>query len=188
MGNTADHQRLKVSPVTKLAIFLSVSALLLWFSWPFLRNRQTHGFYRFFAFETILVLLLINVEYWFIDPFSPLQLVSWVFLICSLVLAIHGFYLLRVIGRPQGEFENTTRLVIVGAYKYIRHPLYASLLYGGWGIFFKDPSLSAILLAVVASLFLYATARVEESENIGRFGAAYEEYMKSTRMFIPYVF
>jgi protein-S-isoprenylcysteine O-methyltransferase Ste14 len=106
----------------------------------------------------------------------------------SLILAVHGFYLLKVIGQPKDNFENTTRLVIVGAYKYIRHPLYASLLVGTWGVFFKDPSLLGGLLAGVASLFIFATARTEESENIVKFGSAYEEYIKSTSMFIPFVF
>jgi protein-S-isoprenylcysteine O-methyltransferase Ste14 len=174
--------------VAKLIIFVLVSAPLLWFSWPFLRDRHTHGFYRFFAFETILVLLLVNVDRWFLNPFSPLQILSWVLLILSLCLAIHGFYLLRMIGRPERNFEDTTRLVIVGAYKYIRHPLYASLLFLGWGIFFKDVSLQGGLLALVGSLFLVATARTEESENVAKFGSEYKDYIKSTRMFIPFVF
>lgn len=174
--------------MAKLIIFLVVSAPLLWFSWPFLRDRRTHGFYRFFAFETLLVLFVSNVDRWFLNPFSPVQIVSWVLLSSSLFLALHGFYLLRIIGQPRDNFENTTRLVIVGAYKYIRHPLYASLLLLGWGVFFKDGTLPGVLLALIASLFLVATARTEESENVAKFGSEYEDYIKSTRMFIPFVF
>lgn len=116
------------------------------------------------------------------------QCVSWMLLTCSLGLAIHGFYLLQVIGRPQGNFENTTSLVVTGAYRFIRHPLYASLIFLTWGVFFKDLSVLGILLSIVASTFLFATAKAEESENTAKFGGAYEEYSKSTRMFIPYVF
>ena len=43
-------------------------------------------------------------------------------------------------------------------------------------------------LAVVASLFLTLTARTEEAENIRFFGAAYEDYMKRTKMFVPFLF
>ncbi len=172
----------------KLIVFVLVSAGILLFSLPSLRNPKSHGFFRFFAFEIILVLFLANFKYWVDDPLSVHQILSWVLLICSLLLAVHGFRLLQIIGRPRGNFENTTQLVIVGAYKYIRHPLYCSLLLLTWGICLKDPGLFSILLGLVASVFLYATARAEESENQARFGAEYEAYLKSTKMFIPGVF
>jgi len=109
-------------------------------------------------------------------------------LLSSLLLAAHGFHLLLTIGRPKDGFENTTTLVLRGAYKYIRHPLYASLLLLGWGTFFKDPSLLGGSLALVVSVFLIGTARVEEAENLQKFGPDYAHYMKSTRMFIPFLF
>jgi hypothetical protein len=110
-------------------IFALFSAGILWFSWPSLRRPRSHGFFRFFAFEATLGLILLNLRDWFRAPFSWHQLISWVLLVSSLLLVIHGFYLLRRIGRPVGDFEQTTHLVRVGAYRYIRHPLYASLLY-----------------------------------------------------------
>jgi protein-S-isoprenylcysteine O-methyltransferase Ste14 len=169
-------------------IFALFSAGILWFSWPSLRRPRSHGFFRFFAFEATLGLILLNLRDWFRAPFSWHQLISWVLLVSSLLLVIHGFYLLRRIGRPVGDFEQTTHLVRVGAYRYIRHPLYASLLYLAWGVFFKSPSLLDGLLAVLATTFLYATARVEEAENVARFGQEYAEYMHSTRRFVPFVF
>ncbi|HEY6950920.1 MAG TPA: isoprenylcysteine carboxylmethyltransferase family protein [Bacteroidota bacterium] len=176
------------SAMTKLIIFCLITAGLAWFSRHSLANRRAHGFYRFFAFETLLVLILANIDFWFHDPFSWNQIVSWIFLLSSLALAVHGFYLLRVIGKPQGDFENTTRLVRIGAYRYIRHPLYSSLVVLTPGVFFKDPSVLGILLWGTTTLFLYATARTEESENTAKFGEEYAEYMQSTRMFIPYLF
>ncbi len=85
-------------------------------------------------------------------------------------------------------FENTTTLVIVGTYKYIRHPLYSSLLLLGWGIFFKNLSLLSSILVLVTSAFLIATAKVEETENLEKFGSDYAVYMKTTKMFIPFLF
>jgi len=169
----------------KLIIFVVVSAGIIYLSWPSLRNPHSHGFFRFFAFESILVLILLNIENWFSDPFSVHQVISWLLLFSSLPLAVHGFYLLRIIGKPQG---NTTTLVMIGAYKYIRHPLYVSLLLLAWGVFFKGPSLLGCLLAMVTSTFLIATARVEEEENLNKFGPDYVAYMKKTKMFIPFLF
>ncbi len=170
-----------------MAVFVTVSAGIVAASWPSLRDRRSHGFPRFFAFEAIAALVAINLGAWFRDPFSIRQILSWALLLASLLLAIHGFALLRTIGRPSGGLETTTALVTAGAYRYIRHPLYASLLLLAWGAYVKDPSLAAIVLALAASGFLFATARIEEAENVQRFGAAYASYMRRSRMFVPWV-
>jgi len=56
-----------------------------------------------------------------------------------------------------------------------------------WGIFFKDFSLFSIALVLIATIFLIATAMVEEKENIQKFGAEYTAYMKETKRFIPFL-
>jgi protein-S-isoprenylcysteine O-methyltransferase Ste14 len=174
--------------LVKLIIFVVANAGILFVSWKPLSNPRSHGFYRFFAFESTLVLVLLNLENWFRDPFSVHQIVSWLLLLASIILVVHGIYLLRVLGRPKSGIESTTMLVIVGAYKYIRHPLYSSLLFLAWGVFCKAPSIPGSILAVVATAFLVATARIEESENVQKFGVEYTAYIKKTRMFIPFLF
>ena len=164
-------------------------------SWRSLRNPRSHGFPRFFAFEAVLCLVVWNAPHWFSRPAAPAQILSWILLTVSLVLAIHGFRLLRLVGRPAPpapgspihHIENTTTLVTVGAYRYIRHPLYASVLFGTWGVVLKAPSPPSLALGLVASACLVATARAEEAENLIRFGDAYRQYMARTRRFIPFV-
>jgi protein-S-isoprenylcysteine O-methyltransferase Ste14 len=180
-----------------IVVFILASAGILYVSRASLRARGSHGFYRFFAWEAILALFLLNWDVWFVGLFSLHQLISWPLLLVSIFLVLHSVYLLRVVGKPdesagsdvpQLGIEKTTTLVTVGAYKYIRHPLYSSLLFLCWGVFFKDPSWLGGLLASLATGFLVATAKVEEAEDIRHFGAAYKEYMKHTRMFIPFLF
>ena len=72
--------------------------------------------------------------------------------------------------------------------KYIRHPLYTSLLLLGWRAFFKDPSLPGGILVLATCAFLTTTARVEEAENLDKFGVDYAAYMGTTKMFIPFLF
>ncbi len=84
--------------------------------------------------------------------------------------------------------EKTTELVTVGIYRYNRHPIYSSLLFLAWGAFFKHPSLAGLFLVMTATFFLMMTAKMEEAENVRFFGAAYQSYMKKTRMFIPLLF
>lgn len=180
----------------QVIIFCVVSVFLIYLSKNCLFAPRSHGFYRFFAFESILALVLINAREWFSNPFSIHQVISWLLLIISIVLVVHGAYLLRVVGRPKKEredreligIEKTTSLVTIGAYRYIRHPIYASLFYGAYGAFFKNPSWPGIALALSATIFLVLTAKIEEKECIRFFGADYQAYMKQTKMFIPFLF
>jgi len=183
--------------VLKLAFFVVVSAVFAYISRASLPVPRSHGFHRFFAWECILALFLLNVERWFRDPFSVPQIVSWLLLIVSAFLVILGVRLLRRSGKPDGTreeapllaFEKTTTLVVEGIYRYIRHPMYSSLLFLAWGIFFKDvTSWAGIGLVVAATFFLTMTAKAEEGEDIRFFGTAYQDYMRRTRMFIPFLF
>jgi protein-S-isoprenylcysteine O-methyltransferase Ste14 len=181
----------------RLAIFAIGTILLIAVSWKSLVKPRSHGFYRFFAWECILLLFVVNIKYWFKNPFAWYQLIAWILLFASLVPLGFGVHSLRTRGKPvakrEGDdsllgFEKTTSLVTTGIYKYIRHPLYSSLLFLTWGIFFKLPSLIGFALTAVTTAFLFATARADETECVRFFGIEYTEYMKSTKMFIPKVF
>jgi protein-S-isoprenylcysteine O-methyltransferase Ste14 len=156
---------------------------------------HSHGFYRFFAWEAILLLILINIPHWFIDPFSVRQIFSWILLLLSLPLLWQGVSLLRK-ARNNGlrtdkelyAFEQTTELVTGGIYRYIRHPLYSSLLFLACGAFLKDVSWTTGLLILAAILFLAATAAADEKECIRYFGPQYADYMSRTKRFVPYIY
>lgn len=181
----------------RATLFMAASAAILPLSWRSLRDVRTHGFYRFFAFELLLGLILRNAPLWLHDPFSWRQWASYLLGAASIGLAIEGFRLLRVIGRPAPAtiasanlaFENTTKLVTIGAYRWIRHPLYASLLAMTGCAYLKNPSgFASIAMTLGASGFFLATALAEERENLKRFGAAYTDYKKRTWRFIPLVY
>lgn len=170
-----------------LIFFVIGSLIALYLTRVTTRAGFRHAMPRFLAFEAVLGLVAINLRYWIDDPFSIRQLISWALLVLSGLLAIHGFWLLRRFGKAQGEFERTSVLVTSGAYRYIRHPLYASLLYLSTGAFLKHVSLLTSALVLMAFLCLSITARVEEGENVERFGEAYLMYMQKTKMFVPYL-
>ena len=67
--------------------FIVASLGIAWLSRASLRNFRSHGFYRFFALEAILLLVWLNGEFWFYVPFSVHQIISWVLLGISLFLA-----------------------------------------------------------------------------------------------------
>jgi protein-S-isoprenylcysteine O-methyltransferase Ste14 len=167
----------------RLAIFVLASALLA----LTLRGHHAHRFYRYFAFVSLIGLASLNADAWFRDPVSPRQLASWALLACSIVFAEEGFRLLRRVGAPEGGFEDTTRLVTDGVYRYVRHPMYASLIFGGAGAFLKRPSLVALALLLLVGLFSFATARIEESGSVEKFGETYRAYQEKTKWFIPFL-
>jgi protein-S-isoprenylcysteine O-methyltransferase Ste14 len=187
---------LGVFAIIRIVLFILSSIFLVALSWRCLHSPKSHGFYRFFAFEAILILILLNIPYWIRNPFSLPQLFSWLLLSCSIFLVFQGFYLLHKLGGHEARedssetyaFEDTAALVTDGIYKYIRHPLYSSLLLLGWGAYLKHVSVYATIAVLFATLALVATAKSEERENISFFGSSYGEYIKRSKMFIPYLF
>lgn len=176
-------------------VFAAASLVLGWLTRASLLRPRTHGFFRFLAWEVMIALILIVADRWSADRWSARQIISWVLLVASALLALHGVTVLHVRGRPDRRradegligFERTTQLVETGAFRFIRHPMYASLLCLTWGAFLKDISWPSSGLVLAASALLVVTAKVEERENLRAFGPAYAEYMSRTKMFVPFV-
>lgn len=178
-------------PVSNLPLLLTGTAGLLWLSRKPLRNPGSHGFYRFFAWETILALTLLNRE-----PVGD-QLLSETLLQLSLLPLAFGFVALRRQGKGDAtrrddgslySWEKTSELVTRGIFGLIRHPMYSALLALDWGMFFRAASWPAFALALFGSACVLLTALADEKECIAYFGQAYIDYMQGTRRFIPWLF
>ena len=172
----------------EIIIVVLFTLVNVWFNWwVSLKDRRFHGIFRFVSFECIFLLVLLNYPVWFKNPFSSLQIISWSLMILALLVAAWGFIILYSRGKPEDQMEKTTQLITTSIYKYIRHPMYLSLVLLGFGIMMKDPRLLQIILALVNFITMYFTARVEEKEMITRFGPPYSEYMHKTKMFFPFI-
>jgi protein-S-isoprenylcysteine O-methyltransferase Ste14 len=179
----------------KYLIFVILSLPVIIISRRTLFHIKNHGFYRFFSWECILWLFVANYRFWFDHPFSIQQVFSWIFLVLSVYLVISGAVLLKKAGKPgKGrdetalfQFEKTTELVDNGIFKYIRHPLYSSLLFLTWGIFLKNATAPLFVVSVLSTIFLYLTAIYDEKECVVYFGDKYREYVKRSKRFIPYI-
>ncbi|MFC1544186.1 methyltransferase family protein [Gemmatimonadota bacterium] len=170
--------------------------LILLASWRSLPNPRSHGFYRFFGFMATLGIIVLNLPRWLGPPYDALRVLSWVFLTVSGVYVVWSFSLFRRLGghaeRPESPetlaFEETERLVTTGLYRFIRHPMYGSLLFLAWGGCLKHVTPLSSSLVAVATIALVITAKIEERENLGDFGEAYAAYMQDSRMFVPFLF
>lgn len=162
--------------------------IIILFSWFLsIRHKRYHGIARFFSFESIFILVLLNINGWFENPFSAGQIISWLLLCLSAYVGLAGFMILKRLGKADKNFENTSVLVKKGLYKYIRHPLYFSLFLVGTGVMLKNTGSFQLIAGSVNLIAVYVTARIEEGEMISRFGNDYREYMKETKMFVPYI-
>jgi protein-S-isoprenylcysteine O-methyltransferase Ste14 len=174
---------------SQIIFFVVLSLLIISISYSAFKTRTKYGLYRFLGFESIAVLVYLNIPVWFDDPFSLIHIISWLFLFISTGFAVYGIYLLRAVGKAEKRvIEETQNLVETGLYKYIRHPLYCSLIYLGMGIFLKDISVTGSIVMIILMINFYLTVKEEELFNIKQFGIEYEEYMKRTKMFIPFLF
>lgn len=169
-------------------LLLTGTVLIVLFSWFLsIKYKRYHGIARFFAFESVFILVLTNYKVWFTNPFSTLQIISWILLMLSAYVVITGYLLLTRKGKPDSNFENTSVLVKAGIYGYIRHPLYLSVFLLGTGVMLKDPAPVQVALGIVNLIAVYFTSRIEEQEMIAKFGDDYKSYMKETKMFIPFI-
>jgi protein-S-isoprenylcysteine O-methyltransferase Ste14 len=177
-------------------IAFAISAgLIIIFSRHVIFKPKSHGFYRFFGWIGVAWLFVNNYTYWFADFFSVYNIISWIFLLYATYIVIAGIILMKLKGKADGSrkdnslygFESTTELIETGLYKYIRHPLYGSLVFITWGIFFKHPEISLLVISVIATAAFFATMIIEEKENVAYFGEKYRSYMKRSKMIVPFL-
>ena len=180
----------------KLIIFSLLSIPIILLSWRSIFSFENHGFYRFFSWECILWMTVSNVPFWFDDPFSPKQIIAWILLFAAIYYLLAGGFMMKKFGRAKKDdsrealfqFEKTTDLIDSGIFGRIRHPLYGSLILLTWGIYLKNTTLPLLLISLFSTVLLYLTAKFDEKECIQYFGVKYTEYMKRTKMFVPFLF
>ena len=92
------------------------------------------------------------------------------------------------VGAVQVYYRKLTRrgMAARGIYTRIRHPQYTCLILSSAGLLLLWPRY-LVLVSFVTMLFAYHfLARVEEHECSARFGAAYDEYLRTTPMYLPF--
>jgi len=179
----------------KVILFIALSIPVIFFSKESLFDFRSHGFTRFFSWECILALFVINYDKWFTDPLSVKQIISWLLLAVSAWFVSEAVIRLRRARKPGivrvdeklFKFEKTTELVTAGIFRYIRHPMYSSLLLLAWGIWLKQPLFSTLPVVLLASWLLWLTAKRDEQECLTYFGDSYREYMTRTKRLIPFL-
>jgi protein-S-isoprenylcysteine O-methyltransferase Ste14 len=109
----------------------------------------------------------------------------------ALVLLGIGFavyariYLGRNWGMPMSRKEEP-ELVTGGPYAFVRHPIYTGIMLAMLGSAIGETPFWALMLIVFAPYFIYS-ARREEETMCEQFPAQYPDYMRRTKMIVPFV-
>lgn len=78
------------------------------------------------------------------------------------------------------------RLIKIGPYKYVRHPIYLSIMMEEMSFPMIANTYGAFFFAIFVCVpFVILRARLEEKSSIRRFGPHYEDYKKEVDMFFP---
>ena len=108
-------------------------------------------------------------------------------MVVSAFIAISGFYSLKKYGKPDDDWENTTVLIDRGIFRYIRHPLYSSLILLVIGILLKRITFVPLVIGCICIFFLITASLMEERENLVKFGDAYTNYKRTTMRYVPFI-
>ena len=112
---------------------------------------------------------------------------SWIISLSGLLFAVYTLYCNRFDNfNITPEIKDNAKLITTGAYKYIRHPMYLCVLLIMFGVAITSITIVNIFLYEGLVYVLYLKAKKEE-ELWSKHSDAYKEYMKDTKMFIPFV-
>ena len=103
------------------------------------------------------------------------------------LLAIRGVLDLGASLSPFPRPTNANRLVETGAYRRVRHPVYAGLVLAGIGWGLVTASLVAVGLSLLLLFWLDLKSRREEAWLAARH-PGYAAYRTRTKRFVPFVY
>ncbi len=126
-------------------------------------------------------LLVRGQKVWFVLGLTVLLLGAWLRRHCWRMLGLYFTGNVRVAaGQP---------VIEEGAYRWVRHPSYTGgmLMYLGTGLALSNWLSAVILTGMGAAGYAYRV-RVEERALATTLGEQYQDYMRRTKRFVPFVF
>ena len=121
----------------------------------------------------------------FIFSNNPITIVIQV---CSVILMIWARITFGI--RSFHAPANTTKgkLVTNGPYHWLRHPIYAALIYFFFAVIISHPIIEVIMAVFVITGGLFARMIFEEKFLLETYQDEYLKYLKTTKRIIPFLF
>ena len=110
-------------------------------------------------------------------------------LVAGALLRRHCFRMLGTAFTGDVRASADQQVVTRGAYAFVRHPSYTAAIIMNTGMGIALGSWASILILVVASFVVYTYRMVvEERALLTEIGAPYEQFMRTRKRVIPYVY
>jgi protein-S-isoprenylcysteine O-methyltransferase Ste14 len=158
-------------------------------------DRRQEGLFILATLRPIGAVFWFSVIAWMIDPgwmrWSSMALPGWLRWTGVGVLVAAGALLVwtfRSLGKNLTDTVVTRRehtLVVVGPYRWVRHPLYDCVALFTVAIVLMTANWFFLVTGVVALSLLIMRTRIEEELLVARFGDSYRTYMERTGRFLP---
>ncbi len=117
-----------------------------------------------------------------------LQIIGSVLVILGLVEAIWARISLGRNWSGYVTYKKNHELVTSGPYKYIRHPIYSSLILMLIGTFFNFPNTEVIIILLIWIVLFATRMKREEKIMTKLFGREYINYMDKSKRLIPWIY
>lgn len=134
-----------------------------------------------FQYSLMAIILYVNYKYLYMAlPFT-------IFLI-GLIIGVYAVFN-NGLGNFNiiSEIKDEAALVTHGLYRYIRHPMYLSVIIMMFAAVIYDLNITNITLYISLLLVVFLKAKREENLWLKNH-PDYNEYIKHTKMFIPFLF
>lgn len=159
---------------------------------PKIQTPTRRGSIEQIIFRITLLLLIFQLIGLQLFPFphnSLIQFIGFIAVCISVVISILARKQLGVNWAHGKDYQikKNQELITSGIYSYIRHPIYLGILLSYTGAEIVAHSYLSVIFFFIFFAGAYMQGKREEKILLGQFGKKYEEYMKRTKMLIPYL-
>lgn len=137
----------------------------------------------------IIIIELIGVKIFPFPPNLSIRYIGFILVIAGVITAISARRKLDSNWTHAYDYQIKRKhtLVTDGIYQYIRHPIYSGIIFTSLGVQLVVQSY-LFFFALLALPWCYYWGKREEKILLSHFGIKYNNYMKKTKMLIPYFF
>lgn len=137
----------------------------------------------------------LNIGLWLFFPQTILifqialpVFIRWIGVVMAVIAIVLTLWIHQVLGSQYSaklEIQKGHKLITVGPYSKIRHPMYTTLNLFSLSVSLITANLLIILLAIAVAIPFHWITKAEEKILIEQFGKEYLDYMKITGRFFP---
>ncbi len=118
-----------------------------------------------------------------------IQIIGLTLLVLGIVIAVSARISLGTNWTQSYDYQikKNHELVSKGIYQCIRHPIYLSVILAYTGGLIISQTYLFIVFLIILSIWAYSHGKREEKILLKQFGGNYHDYMKKTKMLIPFI-